>query len=496
MKILVTGGTGVIGAGVIPELLARGHQVRVLSRNADEDARRWKDVEPVAGDVSDAMSLRSAVATCDAIIHVAGIVTEHPPDATFEKINVEGTRNVVDEAIRSTARRFLYMSSLGADRGSTDYHRSKRDAEEIVRSSPLDWTILRPGNVYGPGDEVISTILKMVRSLPALPVVDSGEHPFQPIWFIDLGKVTAAVIERTDVVRETLEVSGPDVTSVSDILLKLGKITGRTPVKVPVPMPAARLAAKVASLATDIPIDETKLTMLREINVLPADAGNVMERLGVEATSLEDGLRKLADLLPEQTPEDGVGSMHHKRFWAEIAGSPHSAASLMQLFKERVTDVMPVEFASEPGAPTRIERGETMTGELPLRGHFQVRVEVSEPTRVVFATLEGHPLAGIVEFTTAETETGVRFAIDTWTRPSNIVDFLAMRTVGEPAQSANWRAVVENVVEASGGTSGGVETQSARLNEEEAELAADRIRSMIRSRQRSESTPDERAPQR
>jgi len=468
----------------------------VLSRNADEDARRWKDVEPIAGDVSDAMSLRSAVATCDAIVHVAGIVTEHPPDATFQKINVQGTRNVVDEAIRSPVRRFIYMSSLGADRGSTDYHRSKREAEKIVRSSTLDWTILRPGNVYGPGDEVISTILKMIRVLPAVPVVDSGEQPFQPIWFSDLGKVTAAVIERSDLAGETLEVSGPDVTSVNDILVRLGKITDRTPVKVPVPLPAATLAAKVASLVADIPVDETKLTMLRENNVLAADAGNVLERLGVEATSLEEGLRKLADLLPEQTPGEGVGSMHHKRFWAEIVGSPRSAASLMQLFKERVTELMPVEFASEPGAPTRIERGVTMTGELPLRGHFQVRVEVSEPTRVVFATVEGHPLAGIVEFTTAETETGVRFAIDTWTRPSNIVDFIAMRTVGEPVQSANWRAVVDNVVEASGGTSGGVETQSVKLNEEEAELAADRIRSMIRSRQRSESSPDERASQR
>ena len=71
-----------------------------------------------------------------------------------------------------------------------------------------------------------------------------------------------------------------------------------------------------------------------------------------------------------------------------------------------------------------------------------------------------------------------------------------MKTVGEPSQSANWRAVVENVVEASGGTSDGVETQSQKLDEEEAELAADRIRSMIQSRQRSESTSDERAAQR
>lgn len=495
MKILVTGGTGVVGAGVIPELLARGHEVRVLSRHADEDVRRWKNVEPVAGDVSDAISLRSAVATCDAIVHIAGIVTEQPPVVTFEKVNVQGTRNIVDEALRGGISRFVFMSSLGADRGSSDYHRSKREAEEIVRAADLQWTILRPGNVYGPGDEVISNILKMVRVLPAVPVL-SDDHRFQPIWFSDLGKATAGVIERNDLAGQILELAGPDVTSVNDILERLGGITGRTPVKVPVPMPIAAFAAKVASYAADIPFDETKLTMLRENNVLPERSGNVLERLGVAGTSLDEGLRKLADLLPENLPEDGVGAMHHKRFWADIAGSPHSAAALMTIFKERVTDLMPIEFASEPGAPTMIQRGATMTGALPLRGHFQVRVEVSDPTRVVFATLEGHPLAGIVEFTTSATQTGIRFAIDTWTRPSNIVDYLAMKTVGEPSQSANWRTVVENVVEASGGTSDGVETQSQKLDEEEAELAADRIRSMIQSRQRTESAPDERPAQR
>jgi NADH dehydrogenase len=496
MKILVTGGTGVIGAGVIPELLARGHQVLVLSRHADEDARRWNDVEAVSGDISDPSSLRAAFTGCDAIVHIAGIAAEVPPETTFHKINVAGTRNVVDQAVRSNVRRFIYMSSLGADRGSSDYHRSKLEAEEIVRASPLGWTILRPGNVYGPGDEVISTILKMVRALPAMPVIESGEQPFQPIWFADLGKATAAVVERNDLHGETLEIAGDEVTSMKDLLSRLAAITGRDPIKVPVPMPIATFAAKLASYASDVPFDENRLTMLRENNVLPDDAAGVLERLGVQATSLDEGLRKLADLLPEQTPENGVGAMLHKRFWADIKGSPRSAASLMTLFKQRVTDLMPIEFASEPNAATTIERGVTMTGALPLRGNFQVRVEVSEPTRVVFATIEGHPLAGIVEFATAETSHGLTFSIDTWTRASNVVDFLAMKTVGEPSQSANWRAVVDNVVEASGGTSDGVQTESAKLNEEESARAADRIRSMIQSRQRDESATTERPAQR
>ena len=105
------------------------------------------------------------------------------------------------EAARAGVRRFLYVSSLGADRGSSDYHRSKFAAEEIVERSGLSWTIVRPGTVYGPGDEVISTILKMVRSLPAIPVIDDGEQLFQPIWYEDLGRAIARRCSTTKIRR-------------------------------------------------------------------------------------------------------------------------------------------------------------------------------------------------------------------------------------------------------------------------------------------------------
>ncbi|HEU4521936.1 MAG TPA: NAD(P)H-binding protein [Thermoanaerobaculia bacterium] len=497
MKILVTGGTGVIGAGLIPELLSRGHAVRLLSRHADEDAARWNGVEAVAGDVSTPASLRGAVATCDAVIHIAGIAVEHPPEVTFQSVNVDGTRHLIEEIREhSDLRRFVFISSLGADAGSSDYHRSKREAEGIVRESGLDWTIVRPGSVYGPGDEVISNVLKMARVLPAVPVIDSGNQEFQPIWFEDLGAALARIVERHDLAGEALDIAGPDLTSLNDLLEKFAEITGRKPLRVPVPMPLASLAAKLASMAVEIPLDETKLTMLREKNVLPDSAGRPLESLGIQPTPLDDGLRKLADLLPEQQPEDGVGPMHHKRVWADIAGSPHSAVALMSIFRDRVTDLMPIEFAAEPGAPTRIEKGVTMTGSLPLRGNFQVRVEVVEPMRVVLATLEGHPLAGIVEFTTEETAGGVRFAIDVFTRASNLFDLIALSAGGEVAQSANWRTVVQNVIDASGGTSDGVHRETRTLDEEEAEAAEARIQSIVQKRQRDESASGERPAER
>jgi uncharacterized protein YbjT (DUF2867 family) len=474
MKILVTGGTGVIGEGVIPELLKRGHAVRLLSRHAKEDAKQWHRVQPFDGNVAEASSLTNAAEGCDAVLHIVGIVSETPPDVTFAKVNVGGTRNLLDEAKRARVQRFLYVSSLGADIGQSDYHRSKREAEQLVERSGLQWTIVRPGNVFGPGDEVISLILKMVRALPAVPVIDDGEQEFQPIWHQDLANVLATALERQDAAGQILEAAGPEITSMNDLLHRFGEITGRTFLRVPVPMPLAQLA-----------VDPNKLKMLQEKNVIRGTSAIAI--LGIEATPLDQALRLLADSLQESLPEEGVGALEHKRFFADMRGSRFSASALMTLFRDKVNEFMPIEFVAEPGAPNRIEKGSTLTGSLPLRGNFQVRVEVAEPTHVVLATIEGHPLAGIVEFTTTDTADGVRFAIYVYARASNFLDWIAVRTVGAPAQNANWRNVVQRVIDASGGTSDGVHEEKEKLSEEDASAVEKRVRGIVQERKREES---------
>ena len=473
MKILVTGGTGVIGEGVIPELITRGHSVRLLSRHADDDAKQWPDVEAFEGNVADAASLAGAADGCDAVLHIAGIAEEDPPELTFQKVNVEGTRNIVEEAKRANVQRFVVVSSLGADVGESAYHQSKKAAEEIVAQSGVNWTVVRPGNVYGPGDEVMSLILKMVRTLPAVPVIDSGDQEFQPIWHEDLAKILAAVVEQNDLAKQTLEAAGPEITTMNDVVKRFSEITGRSPLTVPVPSALAQFG-----------VDENKLQMLKEENV--ARGRSAAEILDIDMTPLDRGLRLLADALKEALPEDGFGALEHKTFYADIRGARHSAASLMTMFRDRVNEFMPIEFVAEPGAPDRIDKGATLTGSLPLRGNFQVRVEVAEPTHVVFATLEGHPLAGIVEFTTGEQDGVLRFAIDTWTRASNVFDWLATRTIGAPAQDANWRAVVQRIIDGSGGTSEGVQQEKEKLSDEEAARTEERIKAMVQRRKREE----------
>ncbi|WP_436604621.1 NAD-dependent epimerase/dehydratase family protein [Sorangium sp. So ce1036] len=129
MKVLVTGGTGVVGPEVVWRLLRRGHGVRLLSRHASGHRRSFEgDVEAFDADIGDASSVRGAAEGCDAVIHLAAVVAERPPAVTFERVNVEGTRNVVAEAERARVQRLVHVSSLGADRGASAYRRAAHRA--------------------------------------------------------------------------------------------------------------------------------------------------------------------------------------------------------------------------------------------------------------------------------------------------------------------------------------------------------------------------------
>src|SRR5690606_22284763 len=113
MRVLVSGGTGVVGRETVTCLLARGHVVRLVSRGAEDDSREWhRGVEAHPADVSDASSLHGAADGCDAVLHLAGIEREDPPEVTFERVNVQGTQALLDEARSTGGRRFVSVSSL------------------------------------------------------------------------------------------------------------------------------------------------------------------------------------------------------------------------------------------------------------------------------------------------------------------------------------------------------------------------------------------------
>jgi uncharacterized protein YbjT (DUF2867 family) len=492
MKVLVTGGTGVVGAATVTALVRHGHDVRLLSRHAERNARRWPErVEAWPGDLADAESIRGSADGCDAVLHLVAIVDESPPEATFDRVNVRGTRNIVREAERASVPKLVFVSSLGCDRGSSAYHQSKRAGEKIVRGFDGDWVIVRPGSVYGPGDEQLSLLLKMVRTLPAIPVIGGGEDTFQPIWHEDLAEALARTIERDDLAREALDVAGPEITSQNDLIERLSGITGRNPIRVPLPDFLAKAGMRALGLVgIDVPFGESQFVMLRDGSLIGDPDSNALTTvLGVTPTSLQRGLELLADVQEEQLPDDGVGPLVRRRFWADIEGGRHDPDTLFEYVRTHLNELTPgfVEVGAEPGTPSVIEEGATVTMALPLRGHIQVRVAEASERRITLLTLSGHPLAGAVRFLVDYQGPALRFEIQVYERAATTLDFVAMRTLGDFVQSRTWQAVVENVVRAAGGQTGeGVKSESRILTDDESRSVESWLDALVTKMKREE----------
>jgi NADH dehydrogenase len=400
---------------------------------------------------------------------------------------------MLSEAERAGTGRFIYVSSLGADTGESPYHVSKKQAEDLVRKFHGGWIILRPGNVYGPGDEVVSLLLQMVRSLPAIPVIDGGDDKFQPIWMDDLAIAIADSAERTDLHGRVLELAAEETTSTNDLVERFGAITGRIPMRIPVPGFLATAGAAVAEfVGAPLPVNESQLTMLREGNVISDPGSNALTAVfRIKPTTLDEGLRKLADAQLEQTPGDGVGSLTRKRIWADISGSRLTPEQLFEKFRSDFDEATPglLDAKVEPGTTCQLEQGATITMSLPLRGNVQVRVQELTSCKATLVTLAGHPLAGAVRFLSEQRGDVFRFEVQVYDRPANILDWLAMKTIGESMQGLTWTGLVERMISESGGACpDGVQSEEVDLDEEQAELIDSWVKDLVLERKRQAST--------
>ena len=229
MRVLVTGGTGFVGTYVVNRLLHRGHAVAVLARDPEKTRNRYSGpVETVIGDVREPGSLAPAASGRDAIVHLVGIIHERGPQ-TFDRMHREATDNVVSAARAAGVRRYLHMSAMGsAEDSPSEYGRSKAAGERIVRGSGLEWTILRPSIIFGPGDGFVSLLAPIVRWNPGfIPVIGPGTTRFQPVSVYDVARVFAEALEKPETAGGVFEVGGPDVLTLDDIYREIASALGK-----------------------------------------------------------------------------------------------------------------------------------------------------------------------------------------------------------------------------------------------------------------------------
>jgi nucleoside-diphosphate-sugar epimerase len=269
MRILVTGGRGLLGSAVVRELAMRGHHVTSFQRST---AGHGPDVREVLGDVIDLFAVFAAVGGQDAVVHLAARVSMVGPWAEFERVNVGGTRTVVDAALAAGVTRMVHVSSpsvahageplVGAPAGAADpahargnYARSKAQAELLaLAADATDFavTAVRPHLVWGPGDtQLIGRIAERARA-GRLVLVDDGAALIDTTYIDNAAEAIAQAAERCthpDVHGRAFVVSNGQPRTVFELVSRIALAAGGTPPTRRIPFTAARSMGAVVERA-------------------------------------------------------------------------------------------------------------------------------------------------------------------------------------------------------------------------------------------------------
>jgi uncharacterized protein YbjT (DUF2867 family) len=290
--ILVTGANGFVGRNLVRRLQKDGIAVRALVRNAAKAARlRDLGAELVDGDISNLLSLEAAMEGCEKVIHLVGIIQE-APGVTFKGVHVDGTQNLLEAAKKAGVRHFIYQSALGTrPNAKSQYHRTKWEAEELVRASGIPFTILRSSLIYGPGDLFTIRLAETIKLSPVLPVIGTGQSKIQPIFIDDVIECIRKISMSGSYLNEIYEIGGPEQLTYEEVTKAIAAALGIKRPAVHMPLFFMKTMAKVAeTVLQNPPITMDQLIMLQEDNV--CSMRDIREVFGIEPVKFKAGLQK------------------------------------------------------------------------------------------------------------------------------------------------------------------------------------------------------------
>ena len=309
--ILVTGASGFVGSHLLPELLGAGHRVVALVRSSgagDKVTRRLPaalvaNVELRTGDVDRPATLPAALAGVDTVVHLVAIPRDWNGGKQLLEVNLDGTRNLIGAMQTSGVRRLVHLGALGVvDREELHYAKSKARAERAVMESGLDWTVLKPSLLFGPGDGFFNIVAGLVRLSPGIvPVPGDGKSRFQPLHVGDLALCLRLSLERPETVGHAFELGGPRTWTYREITAEVCRGMGRRRVIIPMPVPLIKLVAGAAeAVHLPFPVAMDQLRQLALDNVGPLDG--VHSAFGFIPRRMEGELQYLRRRKAQQGP--------------------------------------------------------------------------------------------------------------------------------------------------------------------------------------------------
>ena len=287
MRIVLLGATGFVGSHLLPVLSRRGHECIVLCRNPE----RCKQLKLLPG-VSllrlgklTAENLAGALQGADALINMVGILNEKGRDGRgFARAHVGTVEEALKACRASGVRRFVQVSALNAGEGTSHYLASKGEAEKLIRQSPdVDATIVRPSVIFGEGDSFFNRFAALLKLAPILPLACPGAR-MQPVWVGDVATAIDTILERPDTIGQTLDLVGPKVYTLRELVNWTGEIAGHRRCVVGLPDPVSRLQGAVMDFVPGKPFSSDNY---RSLQVDSISSHNALPDLDIEPRTLE-----------------------------------------------------------------------------------------------------------------------------------------------------------------------------------------------------------------
>lgn len=316
MRFFVTGATGLVGSHVVDHVLAQGHSVRALVRQprAAEELR-MRGIDVSIGDLGDEIELRTRVEGSDIVVHSAGAVDMTGAREQLWEVNVRGTERLLGASVEARVSRFVYVSSVAVygdspppvredapKRPAGAYGASKWEAEQIVeryqRESGLKAVILRPCVIYGERDRHAQKALSRLVRLPVIPLARGGSRLLDLVHASDVATAILTAATADAALGQVYNITDGEEHTHRDILMTLGRVTGRQPWILSLPGPALAALETVRGWVRYVSEGGAKrMGRLRALDLdLHFDIEAARRDLHYEPkVSLEEGLKRAFD---------------------------------------------------------------------------------------------------------------------------------------------------------------------------------------------------------
>jgi uncharacterized protein YbjT (DUF2867 family) len=288
--VTVFGGTGFVGRRVVRYLCESGATVRVASRHPRQS--EGDDVKMIAADAHDERSVEAAIADADGVVNAISLYVEHGSD-TFHSVHVEAAARIASVARRLGAKRLVHLSGIGADvASSSPYIRSRGEGEAAVQAAFPGAVIIRPAVMFASDDDFLTTILRMLRRLPAYPIFGDGRTRLQPTYADDVAEAIAQVLRQSKKPSPIYELAGARVYSYEELLRIIARTAGLRPVLMRMPFALWDVLAGVAEILPHPPLTRNQVELMQ---IDTTASGNLpgFQVLGISPRSLEEQLEAM-----------------------------------------------------------------------------------------------------------------------------------------------------------------------------------------------------------